>query len=1268
MSRKKMRKNKTTKQLNSKKISLVIIFFLIMLILIITLKLAKNPREDNINSINNSNNTVIINFKAQSESGIKQVELPNGTIQYFNGEKEISLKYTVDKNSDYTFKVTELDGSVVEKVINISKIKEDSNNAEEVSQNEENVSNEFSSDENTNSTNVRIASESIKSKNQTKNENSVSKNTKSNTSKSSSSVSNVAQSENVANTNQNKNSSKVNQENENKSENTGNENKQNDENKNNQNQNTENENKNENTGNENQQDDDKVNIPDANGNIEIILSTQQYTKALTIQIEDNLNGQYDVYYKLSEDNEWKKYESDVVIAENTTVFVRYQDENGNTGNEDSKEITNIDNIVPNEYNPEATSTTNNITVSGTTIDNKTQASNLKYYYSIDNGENYTEEESSTYTFDNLNQNTEYEIAIKVADEAGNERIVKLKYSTLQIPEYDTSNVEYSNSFVNAKNINSEYTLLYAIGENGEFRQYNSAVEVDGFGKIVVRFKYKDIKNQEGNITKFEQIIVPDASGKIEIKTDTEDFANKVTVTLDDLIQKDELIVEYKIGENGDWKTYNESFDVTENSTVYARYVAEDDKNNTGKEISIKIENIVEFPGTIYFKKPSSWSNAHAYIFDNSSGSTIELLGAFPGMQMTNVSGDIYSIEISEETFRNSGITYNFKVKFDQGDSSKKTVNIDFVGFNKIYTITNETDLKNETGKWSNFEGIQEKVRTGKVYFEKPNEWATPYVYLSGDMVNTWPGTELKREKANIYYFEINESDLPSEKETEDLSIRLQFNNGGSNTNSSSTYKYKLAKTNFEGCNKIYRVTSGADTTTENSTGIWEKYVESEILGRIYFNKPVAWENPHAYMYSGSTEIFGVWPGQELTRLEDYIYYIDITNDLIKSEDELENFKIIFNNGGKYYNQADTSFAYELNKAICEGFNKIYNVTSGSGRYKKSDGSYSVESTGEWLDYSENVKIGKIPTTNSQIKNVIVMIGDGMGQNHIEAAKIVNNNQPLNMEINTKKTYVTTASTKNVTDSAASATALATGYKTKNKYIGKDKNGNDLQNIIEYAKSIGKKTGLVATQVLCHATPAGFSVHNISRENYNEIMQSQITSSNIDLMLGGGTYWIEQNSALVEAQNNIAYINTLSDIDNIDENKRVIGTFAEKSIGQMEDQQNRTSLADMTKKALSRLDNDTGFFVMIEGSDIDYYSHKYNMQNMLREMQDFDEAVAEAKKYVDNHSDTLLIITADHETGGLDLSDVNTAEDLTDDLFKVRGAGTYYPYDEERNTY
>lgn len=275
-----------------------------------------------------------------------------------------------------------------------------------------------------------------------------------------------------------------------------------------------------------------------------------------------------------------------------------------------------------------------------------------------------------------------------------------------------------------------------------------------------------------------------------------------------------------------------------------------------------------------------------------------------------------------------------------------------------------------------------------------------------------------------------------------------------------------------------------------------------------------------------------------------------------------------------------------------------------------------------------------------------MIGDGMGKNHILAGELYKS-EPLNIQKIPNRYEVITCSKEKVTDSAAAATALATGYKTNNGYLGIDESGKSVENLNEFFKKQGYKTGIVCTQILNHATPAGFTVHNNSRENYDEIAISQLTS-NVDLMFGGGARYFDKLTEDMK-KNNYSYLKNFSDVKKESKNKKIIGAFSQGRITDM-DEDERISLADMTKTAIDFLENENGFFVMIEGSDIDSYSHERNIRKMINELIDFDNAVKVAMDYVDENPNTLLIVTADHETGGLELDESSTRKQLSNSLF------------------
>ena len=166
------------------------------------------------------------------------------------------------------------------------------------------------------------------------------------------------------------------------------------------------------------------------------------------------------------------------------------------------------------------------------------------------------------------------------------------------------------------------------------------------------------------------------------------------------------------------------------------------------------------------------------------------------------------------------------------------------------------------------------------------------------------------------------------------------------------------------------------------------------------------------------------------------------------------------------------------------------------------------------------------------------------------------------------------------------------------------------------------------------------------------------------MLGGCQQYFSGTQDLRQemAANGYNYITNFADLSKYGKDKKVIGAFSwDRMTKDSSDNaiNANPTLAQMTEAALSRLENNQGFFVMIEGSDIDTYSHKGQMANMLNELQCFDNAIKVSMDYVDRHPNTLLIITADHETGGLSLNNVTSKNQLTDSLFTNRGS---YEYD------
>jgi len=298
------------------------------------------------------------------------------------------------------------------------------------------------------------------------------------------------------------------------------------------------------------------------------------------------------------------------------------------------------------------------------------------------------------------------------------------------------------------------------------------------------------------------------------------------------------------------------------------------------------------------------------------------------------------------------------------------------------------------------------------------------------------------------------------------------------------------------------------------------------------------------------------------------------------------------------------------------------------------------------DNAENFAIK--PVTVNTPKNIIMIVGDGMGPAYTSAYRYFhdNPNTPALEQTVFDRHFVGSSSTHPapesgyITDSAASATALSTGVKTYNAAIGLDVNRQPVQTVLEYAKQSGKKTGVVVTLQINHATPASYLAHNVHRYNYNAIADSYLDEGiKADLYLGGGwQYFIRDDRNLVNefVQSGFQYIDNYSALDSIEKNKPVLGLFANTGLPWALDDSNKHRLAMMTKAATKQLENEQGYFMLIEGSQIDYGGHARDIAAAMTEMDDLAKTIEYLESYVAENPDTLVVITADHSTGGLSI--------------------------------
>jgi alkaline phosphatase len=274
------------------------------------------------------------------------------------------------------------------------------------------------------------------------------------------------------------------------------------------------------------------------------------------------------------------------------------------------------------------------------------------------------------------------------------------------------------------------------------------------------------------------------------------------------------------------------------------------------------------------------------------------------------------------------------------------------------------------------------------------------------------------------------------------------------------------------------------------------------------------------------------------------------------------------------------------------------------------------------------------------RNVILMIGDGMGVSHVTAARIATGR--LEMERLPVGGLETTWSASDlVTDSAASGTAYATGRKTVNGAISVSPSGEPLKTVLEHAEDRGMATGLVVTSSITHATPAVFVAHVAGREDNLEIAR-QIAESDVDVLFGGGRSFFlprAEGGARDDGANLVDVLRKKMPVALSAEEFRGLGD-TDRAAALLADEQpppvreRDPGLRELTEKALEILSRDEdGFFLMVEGSQMDWAAHENDHQWLVDEALDFDSAVGAVMDFAERDGRTLVVVTADHETGG-----------------------------------
>jgi alkaline phosphatase len=271
----------------------------------------------------------------------------------------------------------------------------------------------------------------------------------------------------------------------------------------------------------------------------------------------------------------------------------------------------------------------------------------------------------------------------------------------------------------------------------------------------------------------------------------------------------------------------------------------------------------------------------------------------------------------------------------------------------------------------------------------------------------------------------------------------------------------------------------------------------------------------------------------------------------------------------------------------------------------------------------------------------------MGSHHLDLARLVEfgGTNSLNFDsLSTGFNIITNNSLGQFADSAAVATAIASGYKILNSYLGLLPNGSSISSILEFASILNKSTGIVTTTEITHATPAAFYAHTDSRYDVSPIKES-LLSSNVDIALGGGKQYFD--SSELNSFSSLYYdvVFNQSSLAQSSSNK-VFGLFASSHIPYVQDRTvNIPSLTFMTDFALNKLSSyQNGFFLMVEGGRIDHPGHANDKVNDVLETIEFDQVIGLVRDFVSSHPNTLLLVTADHETGGLQVLD-NSLDDF-----------------------
>ncbi|WP_448520153.1 alkaline phosphatase [Rhodoflexus sp.] len=299
---------------------------------------------------------------------------------------------------------------------------------------------------------------------------------------------------------------------------------------------------------------------------------------------------------------------------------------------------------------------------------------------------------------------------------------------------------------------------------------------------------------------------------------------------------------------------------------------------------------------------------------------------------------------------------------------------------------------------------------------------------------------------------------------------------------------------------------------------------------------------------------------------------------------------------------------------------------------------------------------KKPAQVPKAKNIILMIGDGMGSAQVFAAYTAQKGQLHMMNFPVTGFLLTQSESHYITDSGAGGTAIATGKRTYNGAIGVDMNKQPLTSILEVAKQNGLATGIVVSCAVTHATPASFYAHQGSRTQ-DEDIATDLLKTQPDVVIGGGYKFFanrKDGRNLIEELKQAGYqvADSTADLSSYKSGK-LVALLAQEHPAKITAGRG-DMLSKGTQTALNILSqNKKGFFLMVEGSQIDWAGHDNDLEYIVQETVDFDKAVGVVLEFAKKDGNTLVIVTADHETGGFALTGGDIAKGIVEGKFSSK---------------